>query len=261
MPGRKPTNGGEDEGKRRGRRRRADKLVGRFPLTNLAEAVSVTGVQRERVLRAFVSGAGPGTYAPTRTFLRRLYGSHGAEDGAYSPLITELPNEPWEKIEPDLRAACGPDNLHDNIEVSYLLYNHARTENYIATNFDSPVLRTGRSIVPIPINMFLAQGDRLIFQFPQLRRPPLTATQENVIATIIAMTCAYGDFEAADIEIVSLPSAGMPSRANRQGSSSAPPRRDVRLTTIDRARWIPKDALAAEIDDVYAILRTLAAEG
>lgn len=261
MASKRGSNSGDDEGKRRGRRKRADKLVGRFPLTNLAEAVSVSGTQRERVLLNFVKGAGPGTYTPTRNFLRRLYGSHGAEDGAFSPLIPELPPEPWDRIEPDLRLACEPDILADNLEVARLLYDHARAEGYVATHFDPPVLRTGRSIVPIPINMYLGQGERLIFQFPQLRRTPLTAGQENVIATVIALTCATGDYEPAEVEIVAFPPVAAQSRARREGPAAAPPRRETRLLTVGRDRWIPRAELAAEIDDVYAILGRLAADG
>ncbi|MBR0672828.1 hypothetical protein [Neoroseomonas soli] len=229
-------------------------------MTNLAEAVAVSGAERERVLQSFVRGAGPGTYTPTRRVLRRLYGSHGAEDGAYSPLIEHLPPEPWDKIEPDLRADCQPDHEAANLEVARLLYDHARTAGYVATHFDAPNLRTGRSIVPIPMNMFLALGDRLIFQFPHLRRSPLTANQEDVMATIIAMTCIMGDFEPADVEIVSFPPEAARAKGKREGSSAARPPRITRLTTIDRKRWIPRTKLQPEIDDVYAILHKLASE-
>ena len=259
MAKRPRSNRDDDQGRRRARSKRADGLVGRFPLTNLAEAVAVTGPERVRVLEGFVKGAGLGTYTPTRNHLRRLYGSHGAEDGAYSPLIAELPPEPWNRIEPDIRQACQPEHLHDNLEVARLIYDHARGEEYVATHFDPRILPTGRSIVPVPINIFLAKDERLIFQFPHLRRRALTPSQEDVIATVISITCATGDFEPAEIEILSFPPKDAAKRSKKEGSATAHPPRTARVTPIAHGRLIPRVELAAEIDDVYAILRKLAA--
>lgn len=244
-------------GKARGRRVRADKLIGRFPLTRLAEAVAVRGDARRRALEGFVRGAGRGTYGPTRAFMRRLYGSHGAEEGAVAPLIADLPSEPWEKIKRDLIDFCDPEVLADNLELAELIYIHAREEGYQATNYDERVLRTGRSIVPVPINMFLTQGERLIFQYPHLWRTPLTPEQENVIATIIALVCADGDFAIADIEIVSFLADGPPSRRKSRTPAVRPPRK-ARLSTIGRSRFLSREDLQNEIDDVYALLRELA---
>lgn len=228
-------------------------------MTSLAQAVAVTGDARRRVIERFVRGAGPGTYTPTRSFMRRLYGSHGAEDGAVSPLIAELPPEPWDKIEADLIKACEPDAAAANVQVARLINKHAREEGYVATHFDVRVLRTGRSIVPVPIDLFVTKDERLIFQFPQLWRTSLKPSQEDVIATVIALVCATGDYATAEIEIVSFPPIAPPKRKPSGEKPTLVPR-GTKLTTIDRRRFISRERLQAEIDDVYTMLKAIAAE-
>jgi len=70
-----------------------------------------------------------------------------------------------------------------------------------------------------------------------------------VIASLLAQKYAIGDFEAAEIEILSFPKSG-----NKDG-------RFPLLKTIPRSRFLSKPELDEAIDDVYRILREIALGG
>ncbi len=240
---------GEDDGRRRAAAKRADDLVGRFPLTNLAEAVALTGINRRKHLARFVEGAGLATYGPTRDLMLRLYGGHGARDGAVGPLIEDLPPDPWSELASSLSLKCRAGTLEDNLEVSKLIFDNVRAE-HAASSFEPMVMNFGTSRIILPISMYCTRGEQVLFHFAHLRRAPLTPAQEDVIATLIHRGCAIDPFEDADIEIVHFPA--MDLRAMRG-------RRTFAIKHISSSRFLAKDDLDAEITDVYTILREIAA--
>lgn len=254
-----PTPSGDEEGGsgdgigRRGRRN-ADKLVGRFPITTLVEAVAAVGDNRRKLLERFVKGNPQGTYTPTRKLFRRIYGSHGPIDGADGPLFADLPADPWPVIDQALRDACDADVLYDNLTVARMLFDHARKGQYVATNIDRLPLQIGRSKVQIGLDFYLTQGERLIFQFPHLRAAALTRQHATILGSLVHLGLVTGDYSAADVEIISF--ATDPKRRD-----PAYPDRKLRvphLQLVERADMWSRAELQEEIDDVYDILWAIA---
>jgi hypothetical protein len=216
---------------------RADRLLGRFPVTDLARALALRGERRRGFLSDFVEKFPKGSYGPVRSVVPRIYGSQ--------PPLMDLPVEEWKDIECSLRRACPPDILDDNIEVGQLLYEHAKAENYRATDHYIHTFLYGPGSATIGINCYLTKDETIIFQYPQFRRDALNVEQVRCLLSIVHHAYAIGDFAMAEMEIVQFPA--------RKGK-----KREVRLERLDRAQVLDRPALNAEIDDVYAILRDLA---
>ena len=135
---------------------KAKNLLLRFPVTDLARAVSLTGERRRRFLETFVKGSTTLTYMPTREAATMIY-------GVQVPLF-ETPVEPWEAVEKYLRANTDPSVLDMNLKASCLLFNLVRPKGYIATKCDAQVLRVRlKQIVHIGLEYYITQGQKLIF--------------------------------------------------------------------------------------------------
>jgi hypothetical protein len=223
----------------KGGQQKADALLGRFPVTDLAKAVARSGDKRETFLRNFVNGFPQGSYAPLRRVVPRIYG--------VQPPLFEVPTEGWPTIERTLREITPQAFLANNLSRGSELFQHAREENYVATYIAPQVFRYGRGTAPIGIDFFLTQRERLIFQFPHFRSEALNASEAIVLCSIIQYAYAVGDFAEAEVEIVQFAK----SRQNRFPHIICP----------DKQALLSRDQLNKEIDDVYSILRTLAEGG
>jgi hypothetical protein len=148
---RKPTEGEKSA--------KAIALLQRFPVTDLAKAISLTGDNRQKYLQRFVSTFTTQTYTPTRRAALLIY-------NAQNPLFG-TPPEPWESVERFLQAAAKPHVLQMNLQASECLFKLVRVQNYVATKIDAQVLRVGRDrIVPIGLEFYITHGEKVIFQFP-----------------------------------------------------------------------------------------------
>jgi hypothetical protein len=237
----------DEEGKRRAeqarRRAKADKRVGDFPVTDLAIAVAATGETRRKCIEGFFKGFPAGSYTGTRALLRELYGARPAPD---SSLFTELPAAPWSFLESALRTACQPDHFEDNLEVSRLLFAHARASDVEATQHPPVTLRIGsRSEVRIGIDMYVTHAGRLAFEFIHLRRTRLPPKQAAILASLVHYAYCVGDYAEADVDIVSMCPVGKGSRT-------------LTTQTVPRSAIWKKADLDREIEDVLRILREIA---
>ncbi len=237
----------EEEGKRRAdqarRRAQADKRVGNFPVTDLAIAVAATGETRRKCIEGYFKGFPLGSYAYTRALLRELYGARPAPE---TSLFADLPAAPWSVLEDALRRVCPPHHFDDNLEVSRLLFAHARGPNVEATQHPPATLRIGsRSEVQIGIDLYVTHSGRLAFEFVHLRRTRLPPKQAAILASLVHYAYCVGDYAEAEVDIVSMCPIG-------KG-----PRTLTTQTVPSSALWAKAD-LDREIEDVLRILREIA---
>lgn len=223
-------------GRRSNAQKKADALLGRFPVTDLAEAVSLNGSRRENFLVGFVKGIPKGSFAPLRQVTSRIYG--------VQPPLLELPLEDWPAIERSLRVLAYPEVLERNIQVGRDLFKHAREENYLATSVPPQVFRYGRGTASIGLDFYLTQGNRLFFQFPHFRSKALADQQAITLCSIISHAYAFGDFSSAEVEIVQF------SKTKRN--------KYPHIISPATSSLMGRDELSAEIDDVYRVLRDIA---
>jgi hypothetical protein len=155
---------------------KAQNLLLRFPVTDLACAVALTGQRRLAYLKRFIGGGTVLSYVPTREAAIMIY-------GVQKPLF-ESPIEPWEKIERHLRDNTDPTILDMNLNTSKLLFKLVRTKKYAATEHPEQVLRVGpKQIVPIGLSFYITEGDRLIFQFAHPRIDCLSDMRMRAVTT------------------------------------------------------------------------------
>jgi hypothetical protein len=242
---------GDDGGvKRRAAQKRADDLVGRFPVTDLGHALALTGSSRQQFLRRFVERkGGRGNFTPLRAQLPRIYAAHGPEAGSHGALFRDLPPDGWDRIEASLRDTCEPQHLDTNLMVGRMVFDHARGSGYTAVTMKAPPLRVhGKPTVPVGIDFYLVQGDKVILQFVHLRSAELSARQRAIMATLIFEACGRGELEEAqpEVEFVSFcaPKAGQP--------------RQTVLRSVPRDKFVPLSTLNDEIAEVFDILRRIA---
>jgi hypothetical protein len=221
---------------------RAQNLLNRFPVTDLARAVSRSGADRRFFLTEFVDSGTKRNYVPTRRTAPMIYGA--------SPPLLEISLEPWGEVEKNIRALCDPLILDMNISASRELFNLVRPKGYLATICDEQTLRTGHNqIVPVGLTFYITEGDRLIFQFPQPRLDCLTDSEVVVLASVIFHAYAKGDYADADIEVAELGrAAGAPRKCRK---------RDGRIRLVAKDDIIERNRLGEQVDDVYGILREL----
>jgi hypothetical protein len=217
----------------------AERKFGRFNPTDLAIAVEARGLLRTAYLTDFATGAPFGNRTPVRASYRRIY-------NANEPLFGLMEGEPWERIEPSIRHMSQARDLDANCEVGRRLFRHARKSGYDATAIEPKDLRIGHggSVVPIGIGFYVTQQSDVIFQFPHLRRRPLSKPQSVALGSIVQMAYAIGDFGNAFVEIV-LPWVDAPVGGGCAVQRIAP------SDLWDRGR------LQAEIDSVMVELRSI----
>jgi hypothetical protein len=237
----------DDEGQRRAdaarRKAKADRYVGRFPVTDLAVAVAARGESRKKLIEAFVRTIPQGSYAVTRGLMRRIYNAQPVEEFA---LFRDLPPDPWPAIEKAIRGACEPQHLADNLEAADLLFKHARSDNLIATIHEAAPLRVkARSYISIGIDLYVTIEDRLVFEFVHFRRTPLTPPQAAILSSLVHYAYCVGDFAHAEVDIVSI--------CGKRGTP-----RTLTRSTVPRSDLLSREELDTEIEDVYRLLWTIA---
>ncbi|HJS87764.1 MAG TPA: hypothetical protein VJ779_20110 [Acetobacteraceae bacterium] len=166
--------------------------------------------------------------------------------GAQKPLFG-VPPEPWSAIERHLRATTRPDILEMNLDASRHLFDLVRSQGYIATECDPQVLRVRlKQVVTIGLDFYVTQGERLIFQFPQMRKECLGESALYILGSIVYHTYAQGDFADAEIEIADI--SCLP-----RGDERVPRIRPVPASSI-----LDRVALTEQIEEVYDVLSELA---
>jgi hypothetical protein len=167
-----PADDGDDA-----KAKKAQNLLSRFPIVDLAKAVALEGKNRHDSLKRFVDSFPPGSYAPTRSALSMIY-------NVQKPLF-ETPPPPWSAVEKYIKHAAAPGIVDMNLDATRCLFDYVRTKNYVATECESQVLRVRlRQVVKIDLDFYVTDGDRLIFQFPFLRRQAISDSALAVLVSI-----------------------------------------------------------------------------
>jgi hypothetical protein len=224
---------------RRRKGNKAQNLLNRFPIIDLAHAIALEGSNRQKFLTNFVDSSTTLSYSPTREAASMIY-------GAQKPMF-DVPLPTWDEVEAYIRKAARPDILEMNLEASRCLFDFVRSYDYTATDYEPQILRVRlNQIVAIGLPFYITHYDRLIFQFPLIRRSCLSDEAVSILGSIIYHAYAQGDFSIAEIEVADI---------------SRPPSNKDR---VPRIREIPPDlildraALTEQIDAVYEALRLLA---
>lgn len=220
---------------------KAERLINRFPVSDLALALSFKGQKRQRFLRNFVESQVIKSYRALRETAPQIY-------NVRQPLFPELEPPSWSDIERKIRRIAGARNADANLaaahELRFLLsqrefqaYPHPPQSIHIAP---------GRRI-QIGIDFYLVEGDEVIFQFLQPRLDDRMKHQvSRTLMSLIHYAYVFGDFEAARVEIANL-SAPAP------GADREP--RFERLTPTELPS---RNELNGEIEDVHEVLQWLA---
>jgi hypothetical protein len=218
---------------------KAQTLLARFPIIDLAHAVVISGSNRRTFLTNFVDGMTTKSYAPTREAASMIYASQ-------KPMF-EMPPPTWEDVEKFIFKKAHAEIFEMNLEASKCLFDFIRSQNYLATDCEVQALRVRlKNIVPINLPYYITEGDRLIFQFPLLRRSFLADDAVVVLGSIIHHAYVQGDYSTAEIEVADI--GCMPNIKYR-----AP-----RIRAVHRSEILDREALTEQIDEVYEILRVLA---
>lgn len=223
---------------------KAQNLLRRFPLTDLAIAVAQRGSNREAFLRRFVESRTGASYEWTRAAAQLIY---CVEQPMFrAPMFPTLVL-PWEAIEAQIRRLATPHNVARNVEASRALFDLVRPRGYKAYYHDPQVLRVRLlQVVPIDLAFYCLDGTRLLFQFPQPRRQALSDEVVAVMISIIHHAYAVGDYAEADVEIADL------------GTLPTTDERAPRIRTIPKGDILGREELTAQIAEVYDALRILA---
>lgn len=232
-----PRDDSSDRRKPRGNK--AQNLLSRFPIVDLAQAVALGGANRRMFLTRFVDTFTTLSYVPTREAAPMIY-------GAQKPLF-ETPPDPWPVVERHLRQTTPSDILDMNLDASQHLFDLVRSQGYIATECDPQVLRVRlKQIVNIGLKFYVTQGERLIFQFPLVRKESLSDLALNILGSIIHHSYAQGDFAGAEIEAADI--GCMPSAKQRT----------PRIREISSSSILGRNELTEQIEEVYELLHELA---
>lgn len=227
--------------KRPSRKDRAQRILRRFPFTDLAIAVTRTGSNRRAVLRQFVKGRPPASYQSTRDAAQLVY---GVKQPVLEPTIAE-----WEEIEAFVRRAAKPSDVERNLDASKSLLDLVRPQSYRAFYHEPQVLRV-RLLhrVSFGLSFYCLDGDRLIFQYPQPRKRYLTDDTVAVMLSLLHHSYVVGDFAQAEVEMADL------------GLGQGADERAPRIRPLARSDVLSLDELRPEIEDVYGVLQELAEE-
>jgi hypothetical protein len=230
----------DDEKPRWKKGNKARNLLSRFPIIDLAHAVVLNGSKRRAFLSRFVDTITTQSYTPTRSAAPMIYASQ-------KPMF-EMPQPTWDEVERYIRKSARPEILDMNLEASRALFDFVRSQEYLATDCDPQALRVRlKNIVPINLSFYVTQGDRLIFQFPLIRKTSLTDDAIRVLGSIIHHAYVQGDYSFGEIEVADI--SCMPKSDHR-----AP-----RIRSIPSSEILDREALTDQIGEVYEILETLAA--
>lgn len=217
------------------------KKFSRFPVTDLAIAIARTEKKRESFLRKFIAGNPPYSFQAVRSASHAIY-------GVELPLSPH-PKETPEQIEAIIRSKARPHELQINLDAARHLSKLLKTRKFRA--FPSPYgpqsihVGPGR-IIPIGLNYYLIEDDRVIFQFLQARGEPVFDDRTALcLGSLIQMAYCFGDFEKAEVDIADLSAI----------EKKKP--REPRFRKFGKSELLSAAELNLEIKSVYALMKKL----
>jgi hypothetical protein len=167
--------------------------------------------------------------------------------GAQKPLF-DMPAVPWDDVKRYIETVANADIVDMNIDASKCLFDLVRERRYRATECDPQVLRVRlRQIVNINLPFYITDGERLIFQYPLLRRSYLNDNALVVLCSILHHAYAQDDFSEAETEVADI-------GCLKQNNERFP-----RIRSIPRDSILNREALTEQIEEIYDLLRVLAA--
>jgi len=223
---------------------KADRLIERFPVTDLALAVTYTGERRQLFIQRFIDQFTTRSWRAVRENAHLIY-------NAQPPLrAMELPPPRWDDVVAKIRRSAGCHNAAANVMCAELLRDLISSRRFQAVQIPEQFihLAPGR-VVRVGLNYYLVEGEEIIFQFFQPRAD--TRIDSRVARTLMSLVhyaYAFGDFEDAAVEMADL-SALCP------GSD-----REPRFHRLRPNELLSRAELNAEIDNVHALLMAMSAK-
>lgn len=219
---------------------KADKLIARFPVTDLAIALSRTGERRANFLRSFVDGFTTRSFRALREVAPLIYNAQ--------PPLWELPTPNWSDIETKIRRGAGPHNADINIGAAILLKDLISRRSFKAILSSEQFIHVGPGrIVKIGLNYYIVEDGNVIFQFVQPRADEkIDASVARALMSLVHYAYVFGDFEDAVVEMADL-------SAVAKGSHRVP-----RFHRLNKTDLMTRNELNAEIDNVHGLLSKLA---
>lgn len=220
---------------------KADRLIQRFPVTDLALAVTYKGEKRERFIQRFVDQFTTKSWRSVREHAHLIY-------NAQPPLAgMELPPPHWSEIENQIRRSAGKNNAAANVNVARLLKDLIATRKFKA--FQTPEqfihLAPGK-LVKIGLTYYLVEDQRLIFQFFQPRADArVDCHVVRALMSLVHYAYVFGDFEDAQVEMADL-------SALHPGGD-----REPRIHVLQRSDLMSREELNSEIDNVHSLLEKI----
>ena len=220
-------------------KRKVQSLLRRFPVSDLAIALSKNPTARRAFLRKFVTTSPTLSYVPSKDAASVVY-------GVQKPLF-EMPVEKWESIEESLRRSCRPDLLDMNLLATRALFDLIRPKEYKATECEPQLLRVQlQRAIKIELSYYITDGDRVIFQFFQPRSSTFSDESLTLLGSIIHHAYVVGAYEEAEVEIANLcaPAPRCP--------------RNPTIVNVPRGDIFGLPELTERINEVYELLGEIA---
>jgi hypothetical protein len=219
---------------------KAEKLLERFPVTDLALAITYRGSNRERFLTRFVDSFTPQSYRAVRDASPQIY-------NVQTPLFA-LPPPTWQDVEKKIRRIAGRFNAERNVDAARHLRKLISARRFTAHPIPEQFIHIapGR-IVKIGLNFYLVEQDETIFQFVQPRADArMDESVARCLMSLVHYAYVFGDFENAVVEMADL------STIERGGE------RVPRFHRLSSGALLSRSQLNSEIDAVHSLLEQIA---
>jgi hypothetical protein len=219
---------------------KADRLIERFPVTDLALAVTYKGHRRQRFIQQFVEQFTTRSWRAVRQNANLIY-------NAQPPIGMELPAPKWTDIEDKIRRGAGRHNASANVQVANLLRDLIAGRNFRAYLTSEQFIHLAPGwLVKVGLNYYLVEDGVAIFQFFQPRADARVDEQvSRTLMSLVHYAYVFGDFEKARVEMADL-------SAITPGGERVP--RFHELAPMD---LMSRDDLNAEIDNVHGLLEKI----
>lgn len=220
---------------------KADRLIERFPVTDLALAVTYKGQRRERFIQQFVDAFTIKSWRAVRESAHLIY-------NAQPPIGLEMPSLDWQVIEAKIRRSAGKQNAAANVHVACMLRDLIRPRKFIAyrTSEQFIHLSPGR-LVKVGLDYYMVENGKVIFQFFQPRADARVDSQVcRTLMSLVHYAYVFGDFEGALIEMADL------------SAPSPKDDREPRFHRLSERDLMSREEINAEIDDVHSLLERIA---
>lgn len=235
------------------RKQQIGSLLKRMQFIDLASFVATPPSTREAEIRKYLDRSrGPfPTYEPFRKCTSGIFGVERELD--ISPKLSR------EQVAFSIRLACkGKDEAMNLDAASALLDLIASQEAFSAYDFPARSLSLGLDRkCAFRLEHYLVRSSEPVFQFPYPRRTRLSDKQLHVMLSLIHRAYAVDDYSMAKVEIADL--SAETDYIYLDGRRSPAPR-SPRIVALGDRGPLSKDALEADIQDVYDIMMRLAAE-